>query len=148
MNFDCSIEIAAPAPLVWEVFADVERWPEWTASVRRLTALGDAPLAIGNRYRIEQPRFPKLVWEVVALDPGASWSWEQRSPGNRSVATHEVVPLDGERTLVRQRIEQTGPAAALVSRAFAGITRRYLDLEAQGLKRRSEERRQAGAASA
>jgi uncharacterized protein YndB with AHSA1/START domain len=31
MRFEATIDVAAPAQLVFEVYADVERWPEWTA---------------------------------------------------------------------------------------------------------------------
>ena len=123
MITDSAIDIEAPAKLVWDVFSDVERWPEWTASVTSLKALDGSGLAVGNRFEIKQPRLPRLVWEVTALDEGSSWTWEQRSPGGRTVAVHEVHP-DGGRTLVRQRLDQQGPVGSLVGRLMRGTTKR------------------------
>ena len=137
-----SIEIEAPAATVWDVFADVERWPEWTASVDRVVALDGAGLAVGKRFEIKQPRLPKLVWEVTELAPGVSWQWRQHSPGGTTVASHEVVPQEGT-TLVRQRIEQRGPIGVAVGLLMRRLTRRYLDLEGKGLKARSEQRRRS-----
>jgi uncharacterized membrane protein len=139
MITESAIEIGAPAALVWDVFSDVERWPEWTASVTTLTALDGSGLAVGRRFAIKQPRLPKLVWEVTALVEGKSWTWEQRSPGGRTIAVHDVEPQGG-RTLVRQRLDQQGPVGSLVGRLMSGTTKRYLELEAQGLKARSEQR--------
>jgi uncharacterized membrane protein len=123
---------------VWDVFSDVERWPEWTASVKSLAAL-DGPLAVGKRFAIKQPRMSKLVWKVTEIDPGSSWTWEQRAPGAFASARHDVIPQSGGGTLVRQRLEQRGPLGALVGRLMTGMTKRYLQLEAQGLKARSEQ---------
>lgn len=141
------IEIDAPASVVWDVFAAVEQWPTWTASVRRLTALDGGELAVGRRFRLEQARMPKLVWTVSELDPGRSWTWVQRSPGGFTSARHDVVDLGDGRTLVRQVLEQRGPVGGLVGRLMKGLTRRYLDLEAEGLKRASEARRGAAGAT-
>ena len=138
MITDCAVDIDAPASLVWDVFSDVERWPEWTASVTTLKALDGPGLAVGKRFEIKQPRLPKLVWEVTELDEGRSWTWEQRSPGGRTIAVHEVHP-DGGRTHVKQRLDQQGPVGGLIARLMRGTTRRYLDLEANGLKARSEQ---------
>jgi uncharacterized membrane protein len=138
MITDCAIGIDAPADLVWNVFSDVERWPEWTASVTSLEALDGSGLAVGKRFEIKQPRLPKLVWQVTELDEGRSWTWEQRSPGGRTVAVHEVHPV-GDRTEVKQRLDQQGPVGGLIARMMGGTTKRYLDLEAQGLKARSEQ---------
>lgn len=140
MITDCSIEIAAPAGLVWDVFSDVERWPDWTASIERVVPLDGAALALGRRFAIKQPRLPNLVWQVDALAPGASWSWRQAGPGAISHAVHEVVALDPGRTLVRQRFEQRGPIGAVLGRLFTGMTRRYLQMEADGLKAACEAR--------
>ncbi len=140
MITDSAIDIDASATLVWDVFSDVERWPEWTASVTSLKALDGPGLAVGKRFEIKQPRLPKLVWEVTALDEGTSWTWEQRSPGGRTIAVHEVNP-DGQRTKVLQRLDQQGPVGSLVARMMRNTTKRYLELEAQGLKARSEQLR-------
>jgi uncharacterized protein YndB with AHSA1/START domain len=148
MITDSSIDIGAPAAHVWDVFVDVERWPEWTASVERIVALDDPGIEVGNRFQIKQPRLPNLVWEVTEVEPGVSWTWRQRSPGGTTFATHEVVARDTGSTLVRQRIDQRGPIGVIVGLIMRSLTRRYLELEAQGLKSRSEQRRRRDASSA
>jgi uncharacterized membrane protein len=144
MITDCGVAIDAPADVVWEVFSDVERWPEWTASVTRIVAVDGPGLAVGKRFAIKQPRMPKLVWEVTELVPGSSWTWVQRSPGGLTVARHDVIAESDNRTQVRQQLDQRGPLGALVGFLMRGMTRRYLDLEAAGLKAASEQRRVDG----
>jgi len=134
-----SVEIDAPAKLVWEVFSDVERWPEWTASVTALVALDGPGLAVGKRFAIKQPGMGKLVWVVTEIDPGSSWTWVQRAPGSVVTARHEVTARPGGHTLVHQRLDQRGALGALVGRLMAKKTRRFLQLEAHGLKARSEQ---------
>jgi len=143
-----SIEIEAPASVVWDVFVDVERWSEWTASVERIVAPDGPGIEVGKRFEIKQPRMPKLVWQVTEVDPGVSWTWHQKSVGSTASATHEVVPIDGEHTTVRQIIDQRGLLGVVVGALTRRMTRRYLDLEAQGLKRRSEQTFRRNAASA
>lgn len=139
MITDSSIEIGAPPPVVWDVFTDVEHWPDWTASVQKIVPLDGPGIEVGRRFEIKQPRMPNLVWEVSEVDPGVSWTWVQRSFGGTTLATHEVVPSD-EGTLVRQRIDQRGPVGTAVGVAMRRLTKRYLELEARGLKARSEHR--------
>jgi uncharacterized membrane protein len=133
-----SIEIDAPAQLVWEVFSDVQRWPEWTASVTSLVGQDGANLAVGKRFAIKQPGMSKLLWKVTEIDPGLSWTWVQRSPGVRVSARHDVIAQSNGRTLVRQQLDQRGVLGALVGRLMVKKTKRFLELEAQGLKARSE----------
>jgi uncharacterized membrane protein len=139
MITDSGVEIEAPATVVWEVFSDVERWPEWTASVTDLVALDGPGIALGKRFEIKQPRMPKLVWEVTEVAPGVSWTWVQRSLGGLTLARHEVIPESDSRTRVRQQIDQRGPVGALVGLLMRRMTKRYLELEAAGLKARSEQ---------
>jgi uncharacterized protein YndB with AHSA1/START domain len=148
MITDSSVEIEAAPGAVWDVFVDVERWPEWTASVTTLVALDGPALEVGRRFEIKQPRMPKLVWVVTELDPGVSWSWEQRSPGGLTVASHELIPDADGRTLVRQRIDQRGPVGTVVGVLMRRLTRKYLELEGQGLKAASEGLRRRDGSSA
>jgi uncharacterized membrane protein len=143
-----TVEISAPAASVWDVYADVARWPEWTASVERVTPLDGPGLEVGRRFEIKQPRFPKLVWEVTAVEPGVSWTWRQRSLGGTTLAAHDVVAEGGGRTVVRQRLEQRGPVGVIVGFLTRRLTKRYLALEARGLKARSEARHREDAARA
>ena len=148
MMTDNDVEIDAPPSIVWEVFADVERWPEWTASVDRIVALDGPGIELGRRFEIKQPRMPNLTWEVTDVEPGRSWTWRQRSPGGTTFASHDVVSQGGDRTLVRQRIDQRGPVGVVVGVLMRRLTKRYLDLEAQGLKASSEALRRRNASTA
>jgi uncharacterized membrane protein len=148
MNSENCIEIAAPAPVVWDIYTDVESWPSWTASVERIVALDGGGIEIGRRFEIKQPRMPTLVWEVTDVVPGVSWSWRQRSFGATTLASHELVTQEGDRTLVRQSIDQRGPLGVVVGVLMARLTKRYLDLESNGLKEVSEQRWQAESTSA
>lgn len=134
-----AIEIDAPPQLVWEVFTDVEHWPDWTSSVTSLVGLDAPALAVGHRFAIKQPGMAKLVWTVTEVEPGSSWTWVQRSPGVLVSARHDVIAHPGGRTLVRQQLDQRGVLGALVGRLMVKKTRRFLELEAQGLKARSEQ---------
>jgi uncharacterized membrane protein len=132
-----TIEIEAPAAVVWDVYVDVERWSEWTASIEAIVPLDGPQITVGGRFEIKQPRMPKLVWEVTEVDPGVSWTWRQKSLGSTAFASHEVTAIDSERTAVRQTIDQRGPVGLVVGLLTRRLTRRYLDLEAQGLRTRS-----------
>ena len=133
-----SIDIDAPVDVVWSVYADVEHWPDWTASVTTVALIPSGPLAIGSKAAIKQPRLPKVAWTVNALDPGREWVWENRSPGAVSVAAHSVRALDDGRTHVELWIDQRGVVGRAIGVLARRMTRRYLRMEAEGLKRASE----------
>jgi uncharacterized membrane protein len=133
-----SVAIAASAATVFNTWVDVERWPEWTASVTRMTVLDAGPLRVGSRVRVQQPRLPTVVWRVDKLEQDRSFVWSSSSIGVSTVASHEVAPADGGGVRAVLTLDQTGwlaPAVGLLSRS---LTRRYLDMEARGLKARCE----------
>ena len=139
MEFTRTVDIAAPPHVVWSVMRDAERWHEWTASVRSIRLLDKEPLHVGSRAMIRQPKFPPAMWTVTALDEGRSFSWKSGGPGTWVHAHHSVAPTaEGSRVTLGLRYE--GPIGKLLARLTRSITERYLDLEAAGLKRRSEER--------
>jgi uncharacterized membrane protein len=140
MRFEASIEVRAPAQQVFDVYSDVERWPEWTDSVTSVQRLDTGPLRVGSRARISQPRLPTAEWEVVELVPGQSFSWTARGPGIRTTGHHLITSGDGPVT-VTAALEQAGPLGPVLGLMTKGLTERYLQMEVRGLKARCEMQR-------
>lgn len=132
------MEISATPARVWAVMRDVDHWHEWTPSVRRVQRLDGKPFAVGTRVRVHQPKLPPAVWEITSIDADGGFTWESMAPGVHVTARHEIEPTAaGSR--VRLSIDNEGPLGALVGRLIAGITARYVAMEAEGLKARSED---------
>ena len=137
------ISINAPIEHVWDVFTDVERWPQWTKSVTHVERVKGSGVDVGAVVRMKQPRLPVMQWTVTDAAPGQSWTWVARSPGVTTVASHTLTPTSATTTSVEQSIEHRGLFAWFSALATRGLTRRYLRLEGEGLKARCERVRAA-----
>ena len=135
--FEISVDIAAALDEVWTVLVDVEGWPSWTASVSKVKVLDGTPLAVGSRVRVRQPRLPATVWDVSSLEPGRSFTWTAAAPGVTTVADHRL-EAQGDGVRATLALERSGPLAPVVDLLFRRLTRRYVTMEADGLKRRCE----------
>jgi uncharacterized membrane protein len=133
---ETSIDIAAPMARVWAVLSDVSRWPEWTDSVDSVDLDGDA-LRVGSAARVKQPKLPPATWRVTELMPGRSFTWVARAPGLTSAGSHELEEFEGV-TSARLSLRQSGPLAPLMRLLIGRLTERYVEMEARGLKQRSE----------
>lgn len=143
MQFSITTEVDAPPEAVFAVLCDVERWPEWTPTVTRVERLGDAgaPLALGGRIRIVQPKVPPAEFTVTAFEPGRGFRLFSRSPGATVEADHWAEPIaEGQRSRVTLSVTFAGFLGRVIGWVMRGLNERYLAEEAAGLKRRSEER--------
>jgi uncharacterized protein YndB with AHSA1/START domain len=138
MDFRTTVEIDAPPDIVWATLLDVDHWPEWTRSVRTVERLDGTTLESGGRVRIKQPGLPMLVWTVSEVEPGTSFTWRAASPGLTTVGTHRVEPVAGDRTAVTLGIHQSGLLSPILGRLITGRTKRYVQMEAEGLQHRAE----------
>jgi carbon monoxide dehydrogenase subunit G len=137
MEWSSSVLVAAPPRVVWQVLGELESWPEWTVSVRSIERVDPGPLHVGQRIRIRQPRLPATVWRLVELTEERSFGWQARGPGATTTAEHRIEP-SGTGTQVTLRLAQHGPLGLLAGALTGMLTRRYLELEASGLKQRCE----------
>ena len=142
MKLTDSIDIDAPPDIVWNVWRDVERWPEWTASIAKVELLDPGPLRVGLRARIRQPKLPVAVWRVTSVnEPGTSddigFTWVSTSPGSRVTGDHRI-GVNGNGSRVVLSVDFEGPLAVIVAFLTRRLSQQYLRMEATGLKKRSE----------
>ncbi|WP_425955734.1 SRPBCC family protein [Xylanimonas sp. McL0601] len=135
MRYDTTVDVAAPPQDVWRVLEDVETWPTWTKSMMSVRRSAAGPLVAGEHVKVRQPGMPPAEWTVTAVEPGASFSWSSHATGVTTSATHVVAPThDGSR--VTLTIEQHGPLAGLTGMMLGGKVRRFVEIEAAGLRDR------------
>ncbi len=137
-TYKTRVDILASPDRVWSIMSDIERWHEWTPTVRSIRRRDAGPLRVGSRAVVRQPRLPPALWRVTGLQPGRSFTWVSRGPGFLVTAHHSVEP-SGAGSQATLSLEFTGWLGPLFARLTKGINERYLALEAAGLKRRSEE---------
>jgi uncharacterized protein YndB with AHSA1/START domain len=140
VNLETNVEINATQEDVWRLISDIERWPEWNKSTTEATWLDGKTIGVGSRARIKQPRMPVLVCEVTELDPGSSFTWTTSTPGVSTIALHRIISLADDRASVTLRLQQSGVLAPILGVFTAPRAKRYVQMEADGLKQRAESR--------
>ena len=137
-HLEHSIHVDRPPSEVWRVMIDVERWAEWTATVRSIERNSGSGFAVGSVYRISQPSLLPALWHVTRIDDGRAFDWETRPmPGARVVGSH-ALEADATGTRVVLSVRSVGPLAFLLAPVLVPMSRRNLPIEAEGLKRRCE----------
>jgi uncharacterized membrane protein len=136
-SFSAVVHIEAPPDEVVAVLFDVERWPEWTSTMTRVRRLDQGPLAVGSRAEVRQPKLPPALWQVTELDAQRGFEWETRGFGLKLEAGH-LVEQDMTGSRVTLSLRFSGLLASLVARFFGSLCRRYIAIEAEGLRKRCE----------
>lgn len=137
MNYTRTERVAAPAAQVWAALVAVEDWPRWTPSITRVTRGDTGDLDIGSSARIKQPGFGAARWSVSEFEPDVGFVWVSRDPGSTSIGGHRLI-AEGEETTLELTLRRRGPLARVVASAFGRRFRRWVDLEADGLRRAGE----------
>jgi uncharacterized membrane protein len=132
-----AIDIEAPPAAVFAVLRDVEAWPEWTASMTSIKRMDEGPFGIGSRAMVRQPGLRPAVWQITAFVDGRRFTWVTGGPGVQVEADHVIDP-SGAGSRVTLTFRFSGFLAPLLRLTHGGLVRRYLSLEANGLKSRCE----------
>ncbi len=138
MEYTQTVRTRADASRTWQALAAVTDYPQWTKSMTSVTGLDGSELALGRRFRINQPGFPAVVWRVCELREGESFSWEARSPGLHTVASHSIAAKSDGGTQITLVLRQTGVLSGLMGLLTGKRTRRYIALEAAGRRAAAE----------
>ena len=137
MHFEKTIEIDAPQQRVWDVLSDLEAWPPRIETVDVVKLLTPAPITKGSRVRLKQPKLPEGTWDITVWDAPSYFEWTQKTTGITSVAGHRVEAMGEGRARLTLTLDMRGfliPVALF----YKGLTNRYMNLEAEGMKRAAE----------
>ena len=137
MQVEVNATIAASPDQIWPVLIDVERWHEWTPSIISIKRLENGRFGLGDTARIRQPKLPEMIWRVTDFQPQRGFVWEANSWGVLTVGEHWITPHPTGAELLLQ-IRQSGRFVPIFAPWISRLTRHYMELEAQGLKRRCE----------
>ncbi|HEY7452562.1 MAG TPA: SRPBCC family protein [Candidatus Limnocylindria bacterium] len=138
MRFEQSVEIDARQQRVWDVLTDLESWPRRIETVELVELLTPAPMAVGSRVRLRQPRLGEGTWEVTVWEPPAFFEFHQTTGGISTVAGHRVEVLGEARSRLSLTLDMRGLLVPIFGRIYRDLTNRYLTTEAQSLKRAAE----------
>src|SRR5882757_4103269 len=128
MTVEKEITIAAPAEKVWAVLSDVERWHEWTASIKSVLLLDPKPLHEQSKAFVEQPKLPRALWQVTEIQRGRGFNWQAKSLGALTVGEHWITPNSQGGVKVALRVRQTGWLARVFRPWIEKLTRAYVEM--------------------
>ena len=138
MRFEESIDIDAQQQRVWEVLSDIAAWPRRIETVDLVDVLTPPPLGEGSRIVLKQPKLPEGTWDVIVWEPPTFFEWRQKSGGVTSVAGHRVEMLGPGRSRLSLSMDMRGPLIPIIGLFYRGLIRRYMSIEAHGMKLAAE----------
>lgn len=120
MTFQREFEILTPATpaAVWQVLADVGRWPGWNAGVEAITLHG--AFASGSTFTMKVPEQPAFTSRLLAVRPGAGFTDETKLGDICVTVEHRIERAAGGATRIVYAVTVTGPGADEVGAMVTG----------------------------
>ena len=119
--FECEATFEGEPDVVWKLWTDVARWPEWDVS-KEIAQL-DGPFEPGTQGWAKQRGTLGGPFTVTAVEAGRRWVTECPVPLGKVVFDHVLEPLPGGQVRVVKRADVEGGAGPLL-RMFAPKMRR------------------------
>jgi uncharacterized membrane protein len=132
-----TVDIAAPAAVVFGLTTDIESWPRMMPTVTSVERLDGGPLQRGSRARLKQPGQRATIWTVTGVDADRCFVWEGKLMGVRTVATHTVTTTSTGCTN-ELGLELLGRGAGVLSALIGRSLRRVLETENSCFRREAE----------
>ena len=139
MRFEKSIDIDAPQQRVWDVLSALEAWPQ------RIETVDVVELLTSGADRQRQPRAARAAEATRGL-PGTSRSGMRRptSSGHRSRPARPASPATASKRwktaghVSTLTLDMRGLLIPIMTLFYKKLTNRYMNLEAEGMKRAAE----------
>lgn len=141
LRIDHSLEIAAPAELVWQVLTDFEAYREWNPFV----VAASCSLIVGEPMDMRVRVLPFMVqpqreW-ITSCEEGRGFCYAMSmEPGKllRSRRCHEITPVDPAASRYESRFAIEGPLSGIVAGLLGSQLRRGFTEMSEEMKARAE----------
>jgi len=110
--FECEATLAAAPDVVWKVWTDVARWPEWDVS-KEIARL-DGPFQPGVSGWAKQRGNLGGSFTITEVDEGRRWVTECPMPMGKVIFDHVLEPAAEGHVRVVKRVEVQGAFGSLL----------------------------------
>ena len=133
------VDVAADPETVWQVLADIQRWPSWNADITTATLHG--PVGPGTRFTWKSgPGTIRSTFQVV--ERPTELAWTGKTMGIPAIHVYRLRPdaRHPGHTVVRTEESWDGLLARLLRRRFTTTLRTAIDTGLARLKAEAERR--------
>jgi len=136
MKFRASAEIDATPEKAWTSVNDVQEWPRWIPSLKKIEKVTKGPMDVGSRVLVVAKSLitVNLLMTITEFVPGRSVVMEGKVLGVRMKRYYEMEPVNGRARLTAGG-EVSGLLAFLVRRGGQKLSEEIV----QALKKKVEE---------
>jgi hypothetical protein len=122
-TYEHSVDSTAAPGKIFELFRDVDRWPQWNAGVQRIDLHG--PFATGTKGTMTMPGDAALSFRLIQVQQGRGFEDETPIPDTQLVVRvrHWLEQLPGGGTRITYSAAVDGPDSdTLGAEIGSGVT--------------------------
>ena len=136
MKFSASVEINSTPEKAWALLNNIEEWPKWIPSLKKIEKVSGGSLGVGSRVLVVARSLitVNLLMTITEFVPGRSVVMEGKVLGVRMKRYYEMEPMNGRARLTAGG-EVSGLLAFLVRRGGQRLSKEIV----QALKKKVEE---------
>lgn len=99
MRFESSVDINEPVGKVWKLIYNLEEWPQWMPSIKKIERISTGPLGVGSQLSVtvKVSRLPvKLLMTIIEFVPERTVILEGEALGTRLSRFYMLEPVNGK----------------------------------------------------
>jgi len=136
MKFKASADINVTAEKAWALVKNVEEWPKWIPSLKKIEKVSEGSLGVGSRVLVVARSLitVNLLMTITEFVPGRSVVMEGKVLGVRMKRYYEMEPVAQNKAKLTAGGEVSGLLAFLVRRGGQKLSEEIV----QALKKKVE----------
>ena len=136
MKFSASVEINSTPERTWALVNNVEEWPEWIPSLKKIEKVTEGPMRVGSQVLVVAKSLltVNLLMTITEFVAGRRVVMEGRVLGVKMTRYYEMEPVGQNKAKLTAGGEVSGLLAFLVRRGGQSLSEEIV----QALKKRVE----------